>query len=141
MQTRIALAAFAVVTFLCIAAHAQEPATPGGLKLLPGYQHEKLKGIDTRVGKISKGDGLTFQYDIGRSAGNAAKAQDKASLLWHKEQDVNGRSVQLAFTKDRMLFVTFPETFANFVGKAKSDEDLADMLLMVLTYAPEAKPK
>jgi hypothetical protein len=47
--------------------------------------------------------------------------------------------VQVAFTKDRVLVVTFPETFANFSGTTKSDEEVADMLLMVLTYAPEAK--
>jgi hypothetical protein len=121
--------------------YAEEPAWPGNLKLLPGYKHEKLEGIDTRVGKIRKEGGFAFHYDIGRLAGNAARAQDKANLLWYKEQVVNGHPVQFAFTKDRMLFVTFPETSANFSGQPKSDEDLTDMLLMVLTYDPQAKPR
>jgi hypothetical protein len=141
VSTRFAVAALAVVAFLGISAHAGDPGTPGGMKLLPGYKHAKLKGIDTRVGKVWKEGGLAFHYDIGRSAGNAAKSQEKASVLWYKEQVVNGRSVQLAFTKDRMLFVTFPETSANFSGKAKSDKEVVDMVLMVLTYAPPARPK
>jgi hypothetical protein len=54
---------------------------------------------------------------------------------------VDGRPVHLVLTKDRMLYATFPEAAANFFGKAKSDEEIVDMLLMVLTYAPPAKPK
>jgi hypothetical protein len=142
MHARFALAAFAIFALLPIPGRAADPVPPpGGIKLLPGYQHQKLQGIDTRVGKISKEGGLAIEYDIGRLAGNYAKGQDKAGLLWFKEQVVGGRSVQLAFTKDRTLIVTFPETHANFSGKTKSDEDLADMLLMVLSYAPEAKAK
>jgi hypothetical protein len=48
---------------------------------------------------------------------------------------------RLALTKDRMLYVTFPQTSANFFGTTKSDAEMVDMLLMVLTYAPPAKPK
>jgi len=108
---------------------------------LPEYKHEKEIGKDTRVGKIWKEEGVIFRYDIGRGAGNAVKAQEKENILWSKEQIIDGRPVQLALTKDRMLFVTFPEATANFYGKAKSDEDVVDMLLMVLTYAPPAKSK
>jgi hypothetical protein len=131
------------VALFATSAQAEEPAAPGGIILLPGYQHEKLQGIDTRVGKIKKNDGLTVEYDIGKLAGNYAesmKGQEK-DLLWYKEQTVHGRKVQVAFGKDRTLYVTFPETHANFFGKIKSDAELADMLLMVLTYAPEAKAK
>ena len=105
------------------------------------YKHEKEKGIDTRVGKVWKEGGLTLRYDIGRLAGNAVKAQEKNNLLWYKEQVVDGRPVQLALTKDRTLYVTFPQTSANFNGKVKSDAEIVDMLLMVLTYAPPAKPE
>lgn len=74
-------------------------------------------------------------------AGNQVKAQTKDTILWSKEQVLDGRAVQLALTKDRMLYLTFPETAANFYGKATSEEDIADMLLTVLTYAPPAKLK
>ena len=100
-----------------------------------------MQGKDTRVGKVWKEGGLSFRYDIGRGAGNQVKALAKEDMLWYKEQVVDGRPVQLALTKDRMLYVTFPQSAANFYGTAKSEEEIADMLLMVLTYAPPAKPK
>ncbi len=142
MPTRPTVAALAIFGIFCISVgQAEEPTTPGGIKLLPGYKHEKMKGKDTRVGKVWKEGGLSFQYDIGRGAGNAAKAQEKSNILWFKEQVVQGRTVHLTLTKDRTLYVTFPHTSANFYGKAKSEEALVDMLLMVLTYAPPTKPR
>ena len=140
----IIAASIAVFGILCIVGgRAEQPAVPApwGIKLLPGYKHEKLQGIDTIVGRVSKEGGLAFQYDVGRLAGNYVKAQEKDKLLWHKEQVVDGRPVQIALTKDRMLYVTFPETPANFAGKAKSEEEIVDMLLIVLTYTPPAKAK
>jgi hypothetical protein len=144
MHLRATVAALAVFGILCFSgARADEPAgsTPGDIKLLPGYKHAKLQGIDTRVGKTWKDGGLTIQYDIGRLAGNHVKAQEKDKGLWYKEQVLAGHPVQLALTKDRTLYVTFPEATANFYGRARSDEEMADMLLMVLTYMPPAKSK
>jgi hypothetical protein len=136
--------ALAVLGILCISAgYAGDPAVPGGIKLLPGYAHQKLKGIDSRVGRISKNGGVRFQYDLGGLGwGNLVNnvLKDKDNLLWSREQVIDGRIVQLAMTKDRTLNVTFPETRANFYGTARSEEDVADMLLMVLSYAP-AKAK
>ena len=43
--------------------------TPGGIQLLEGYRHTKLRGIDTSVGTISNPGGLTINYDIGVLAG------------------------------------------------------------------------
>jgi hypothetical protein len=111
------------------------------MTLLPGYQHERLQGIDTSVGRIWKKDGLEIHYDIGRLAGNYAQSRekDKDKLEWFKEQAVGGRNVQIALTKDRVLTITVAG-FANFYGTVKSEGDLADMLLMVLTYdEPKAK--
>jgi hypothetical protein len=122
---------------------AAEPADkiPGGIKLLPEYRHEREKGIDTRVGKIWKEGGILIRYDIGRGAGNAVNGLKKENLLWSKEQVVNESPVLIALTKDRMLYVTFPKTSANFYGKAGSEEDVADMLLMILNYTPPAAPR
>lgn len=124
---------------VALAAEPDNP-TPGGIKLLSGYKHKKLQGIDTRVGEFSKEGGLSIKYDIGRLAGNYAKSQAKEEPLWHKEQVIGGRPVHLTLAKDKTLFVTLPEANANFYGTAKSEEDIADILLMVLSYAPNEKP-
>src|SRR5262249_42950133 len=122
--------------------HAEPPEGPGGIRLLPGYQHEEGRGIDTRVGRIWKKDGMEIHYDIGRLAGNYAKgkASDKdGKKLWHKEQTVAGRKIDLAMTKDRVLYVTVAGP-SNFYATVKNDEDIADLLLMVLSYdEPKAK--
>ena len=109
---------------------------PGSIKLLTGYTHQRLRGIDTQVGKISRKDGLTIQYDIGELAGNYA-AQRKSDAAWFKEQVIDGRTVQVALSKDRQLTVTFTKGPANFVATLKSDEDLAEVLLMLCTYSPK----
>jgi hypothetical protein len=121
---------------------AQPPeAAPGALKLLPGYTHQKEQGRDTRVGKIWKKDGPTIRYDIGRLAGNYAASQKKEDCAWQKEQVIQEQAVQLALTKDHTLFVSFPQLKANFSATIKTDEDLAEVLLIVLTYPPAVKAK
>ena len=137
------VALIAAVGMLGVAsALAEDPVgtAPGGMKLLTGYRHQSLQGIDTRVGKIWKKDGLTIHYDIGLLAGNYAKSQAKEAPVWHKEQVLGGRSVHLTFAKNKTLFVTLQEENANFYAAVKSEEDTADVLLMVLSYSPTEKP-
>ena len=131
-----------MVTSVSTAAASADDPRPGSITLLDGYKHQKLQGIDTRVGKIWKDGGITIQYDIGRLAGNYAQQQRKYQadqLLWDKQQTVKEERVQLALTKDRELFVSFPGHSANFYGKVQTEEDLVDALLMVLTYVPAEK--
>ncbi len=123
------------------AASADDPP-PGSITLLDGFKHQKLQGIDTRVGKIWKDGRITIQYDIGRLAGNYAEQQRKYQadqLLWAKQQTWHGQPVELAMMKDRQLYVSFPERHANFYGKVQKEQDLVDALLMVLTYLPAEK--
>ncbi len=123
------------------AASADDPP-PGSIKLLDGFKHQTLQGIDTRVGKIWKDGGITIQYDIGRLSGNYAEQQRKYQadqLLWTKQQTWHGQPVELSMMKDRQLFVSFPERHANFYGKIPKEEDVVDALLMVLAYVPAEK--
>ena len=123
------------------AASADDPP-PGSITLLDGFKHQKLQGIDTRVGKIWKDGGITIQYDIGRLSGNYAKQQREYQadqLLWAKQQTWHGQPVELVMMKDRQLYVSFPERHANFYGKIPKEEDLVAALLMVLTYLPAEK--
>jgi hypothetical protein len=115
-------------------------AHPRDVTLLPNYKHEKQKGIDSSVGVISK-EGFGFSYDIGgRGTGSAAKSLAKEDTTkWYKEQVVDGRPVHLALTKERLLYISLPESRANFSGKVKADEDLLDMLLITLTSPQRAK--
>ncbi|MCH8165366.1 MAG: hypothetical protein IH889_07130 [Planctomycetes bacterium] len=123
------------------AASADDPP-PGSIKLLDGFKHQRMQGIDTRVGKIWKENGITIQYDIGRLAGNYAQQQRKYQadqLVWDRQQTWHGEPVELAMTKNRQLYVSFPESHANFYGQVQKEEDLVDALLMVLMYVPAKK--
>jgi hypothetical protein len=121
---------------------AQEP--PGGIMLLPGYQHQRGRGIDSRVGTISNGRGFEIRYDIGTMAGN--RASNPRDRVWFKTQVLGGNQVQISFSTDRILTVTFPATPgvrgpgsplpANFYAKVSSDEDIVDLMLMAMSYKP-----
>jgi hypothetical protein len=109
------------------------------MKLLSGYQHKREQGIDTRVGRIWKEGGLSITYDIGCLAGNYADRKSMSDFSWYKEQNLNGHELRIARYKSGgfmsgVLVITLPAAAANFFAKAKTDEDVADMLLMLATY-------
>jgi hypothetical protein len=128
-----------LLSFVSFAATTQKDPPPGGIKLLPGYQHKTLQGIDTWVGKIWKEGGLEIKYDIGFLAGDYADPKNSGQFVWYKEQLIGGRRVHCALYKSNSLVVSFPDSSANFMAQVNSQEDIADVLMMVLTYRPAAR--
>jgi len=117
----------------------------GGMRLLPGYQHQPMQGYDSIVGRISKTGGLQISYEIGRvyapnevSTGGAfqdrPKLTPKDHIRWYHEQIVNGQPVHMAYRKDNILLVSYPRKGMNFSAKIANADEMAEMLLMVLTY-------
>lgn len=148
MIKKIFLLTFLVI-FLTLTATAQATKTltlpkptpmpsempPGDIELLYGYTHTRRQGIDSRVGDISKPDGMTIRYDIGDMAGvNPDRCAYENNCFWYKRQMINGRNVWLGLSKDGRIFATFPKENANFYAQTKTPEDIADFLIMVLTY-------
>jgi hypothetical protein len=113
---------------------AKADPPPGSIQLLPGYQHKTERGIDTAVGRIWKDGGITITYDIGMFAGMYASPHQKDQYEWYKEQSINNQTVRIALTKARQLRVSFVEAHASFLAIIAKEEDLADALLMILTY-------
>ena len=121
-------------------------AAPATMVLLPGYQHAPVPTPrDSRNGRIWKDQGLSISYQAGGLAGN--RVNGNPNLLWSKEMTVRGNRVQIGMTRDRMLIVVLssptppPEVPgsalpANFYATVNTEEDIADMLLMVMTYNP-----
>jgi len=106
---------------------------PGSMRLLEGYRHERLMGIDTMVGRIWKADGPEVHYDIGTLAGNHARQSDMRQ--WSKQQTIGGRTFTLTMRSDDTLILTFDQGTANFfVRGIRNQEDLAEILLMLLSY-------
>lgn len=135
------------------------PRAPGNVRFIPGYVHERRQGKDSSVGVIAKAGGLSIGYDIGRMAGNYAdnyfpeyferlrrrthlNADANESdvrflseqVRWRQRRNVNGDELMLVQLKDDKLIGSFAKANANFVADVDSEEELADFLLMVLTY-------
>lgn len=142
MQAVWIVSAFVVLTLpssYCLG-DVKSDRPPGGIRLLGGYVHETLQGKDSRVGRISKKGGMTIKYDIGKLAGNYALSQSK-SAQWFREQRVARQLVQIAFSKEGTVYITFPRAAANFFASVKTPSDMADVLLMVLTFTDEEQTK
>ena len=113
-----------------------EKPAPGGIRLLDGYHHHQTDHpLDSITGKIWKQHGVTISYDIALNAGDYSTSPEwNKSVLWRTEQVVNGEKVVCVFTKSKQLLIVFPRLMANFYADIHSRRDLADMMLMVLTY-------
>ncbi len=149
---------FAVVAGLGVVnyetAWAQEERL-GGIKLLPGYKHEPLQGIDSVVGRIVGPKGLVIHYEIGRIPRggfafggmfvNAAKRVPKQQLRLYREHQVQGHPVHVAYLKNGTLIVTYPKSLpgkgVNFRTKVTAPEQMADVLRMLLGFPQGAPPK
>lgn len=123
-------------------ASAEPAPPPGAIRLLEGYHHERLQGIDSTVGRIWKDGGLEIRYDIGGLAGNYAALTKASERSWAMTQVINGQSAEIVRTKDGRVIVSF-EGNVNFFAKISNDEDLAALLTIALTYpaAPERPSK
>lgn len=123
---------------------ADEPL--GGMRLLPGYKHQPLQGIDSIVGEIEKEGGLRITYEIGGvvkpgeprfggSFSDRPKLTPKDQVRWYVEQSVGGQPVHLAYRKDNVLMASFPKKGMNFAVTVRSADEMAEALLMILTYS------
>jgi hypothetical protein len=131
---------------LLLGTSASWAASPlGGMKLLDGYKHVPLQGIDSIVGEIKKEGGLKLVYEIGSipkpgqlmlGGGFIDRPQLTPDTMrrWYREQVVNGQKVHLAHRKDNVLLVSFPQKGMNVSVTVKTPEEMADALLMILTY-------
>lgn len=129
----------------------------GGVKLLKGYSYERSRAVDTINGRIYKENGLSIEFESGISEGYAVDSKQQKGYLWYREQEINGHKVFVALTRPgvntrwepkkprradiRILMATFPGKFgpldaANFYAEVVDDTEVADALLMILTFDP-----
>ena len=117
----------------------------GGMRLLPGYKHQPLQGIDSIVGKIQKEGGLRIMYEIGGlvkpgaprlggSFSDRPKRTPKDEIRWYREQVVGGQPVHVAYRKDNVLLVSFPKKGMNLSATVRTADEMAEALLIILTY-------
>ena len=132
-----------------------------GIRLLEGYKFRSGGSFEGSGGEIYKDGGLRITYEFGLSQGFAADPKEKEKYVWYRETVVNGRKVMLALVKPglktqfepndprspevgNILLITFamgevPKAdwaATNFQAEVLNAEEIADMILMVLTYNP-----
>lgn len=106
---------------------------------MDGWKHETLRGIDSTVGRFVGERGFEIRYDAGGMAGNwAAGARKRGEVAWSRKQVVNGLPCEFVMTTKGRIIATFPEQMTNFFAEAKSPEDVADFMLLAMTFSPPA---
>lgn len=153
-----AIATTVITVLLLLSTTLADDPPYGGVKLLDGYRYKRTRSIDTINGLIYKEGGLSIEFESGVSEGYAVDPKEQKNYIWYREQEINGHKVFLALTQSgvgtrwkpersrrsgpkRILMVTFPGKFgpmdaANFQAEVLDDTEIADMLLMVLTFDP-----
>lgn len=108
--------------------------------LLSGYKLQVVKGIDTFGAVIWKERGAEIHFEQGAYIPDPIASEKVSHILWKQEQVIDGKKVQSMYTKSHQLVVSFPELHADFFATIHSRQELAEMLLMVVTYRTEQYP-
>lgn len=125
------------------------------ITLLRGYSLQRTDDGDTFSATIKKVGRPTIEFEAGPSAGPWVDSRNIQTFSWYQEQVINGRKVRIALTKPgvrtpwepegtkvpgNVLLVTIMlgkdnEGFAaNFSSKVRTSQDIADLLLMAVTF-------
>ena len=148
-----------VVLMLLLPAQISSSEQHGDIKLLDGYKIKDDRAVDAIAWIVYREGGLAINFEAGMNEGLWADPKQKEKYAWYREQDVNGHKVMLALIKrglktvwepdkprsrevGNILLVTFPlgaqaDHTANFKAEILNDAELADALLMILTFNPE----
>jgi hypothetical protein len=131
----------------------------GGIKLLEGYSIKRGSTLDAIAWTIEKRGGLEISFEAGGSEGSWASPNERNKYSWYREQSVNGYTARFALVKrglktpwepydsrglppGNILLVTFllegdrSGHTANFSAKVANSQEIADALLMVMTFDP-----
>jgi hypothetical protein len=100
------------------------------IHLLPGYKVETEAGMEGPHGRIWNDSDFTINFSITGQPYGYTEAPD----LWTIDQVVSGRHIVCHFKADQNLDVWIPDLGTQFVAKIRNQRDLAEVLLMVVTY-------
>lgn len=107
------------------------------VRLLPGYKLQIVPGPEGSGGKIWKEGGPVIDFNLPQCcAGIATDSVEKGAVAWRIEQIVEKQRVIVLYTNSNELIVAFPKLISNFHAKIRNPQDLAEVLLMVLTFEP-----
>jgi hypothetical protein len=138
------------------------PATPevinlkvGTITLPAGFSEKRTGTIDSRMGEISKNNAhFLITYDIGFSSGLHMHPEKRDACIWFREQMAAGQTCYIGMEKrgeDKVLTISIvpeggagqigsPWTYpANFWATVKTEEDIADLTQIAMSYLPKTE--
>jgi hypothetical protein len=109
------------------------------ISLLPGYTLSHRQGDDTYTGRIQKDNGLSIGIDIGGLSGLWANPAEPQKHIWvysisRSDGDVFVGLRSMNEGDKRMICTTFPKGVVNFFAEVDSESDIAEFLLMTLSF-------
>jgi hypothetical protein len=154
---------FLAALIACTALYAQSSTPPsefGGIHLLKGYSAQRVWTVDAQAWEIKGSHHFVIHYEA--EAGSWADPKDIQQYAWYRKTTIHGYTVRFALIKPglktqwepergrdlppgNILLVTYvfwrrtkqyPEYSANFSAKIAGPSELADALLMTLTFDP-----
>ncbi len=151
-----------VIVIMLLAVSGQLSASEvgfGGIQLLDGYSVNRTRAVDAAAWTIEGKNGFEIQFEAGPNEGSWAERRDQNEYSWYREQMIHGYDVRFAVVKaglktqwepnesrglapGNILLVTFllegseSDHTANFSAKVADQRELADALLMVVTFDP-----
>jgi len=151
---------FSLTLFLSISPYVTASGdAPGGINLLEGYSVKRVSAVDAAAWTIEKHGGLHISFEAGANEGSWADPKEIDRYSWYREQKVNGYIARFALVRaglktqwepndsaglspGNILLVTFlidglrSNHTANFASKVTNSQEIADALLMVMTFDP-----
>lgn len=133
-----ALAIVATVAFIGVAVSGdqQRADRESPVRLLPGYTHRRIEGVDTEGGRIWKRNGPDIHYDIGAMAGELARGtvdENPRMALIIVESPATG-DIAVAMDEQHDMMIVSVDHYANFKARnVRSRKDVAEVLLMANT--------
>jgi hypothetical protein len=109
-------------------------------QLLPGYKVTLTGGSDTSGGRIWKLGGVSIDWNWGQGLGDADAQIGKEQVIWRESQTVNGKEIVCIYSKSKEFLIWLrvgPRDFPTiFRAKIRSQKEMTEMLLMVLSFEP-----
>jgi heme A synthase len=141
----ILLTISAVVLTICTTTAQEKPKQTqkifsSPIRLFDGYRVEATTGgvEATTDAKFYKDGGPTINCHLGWYYGDRAALAKKSEIEWAFEQVINGKQMSFVLTKTHTLVVSVSHGLAvNFEAGVKNDQEVAEALLMIVTYSQD----
>jgi hypothetical protein len=105
------------------------------VRLLPGYTIELGSGAEGQIGgSIKNKNGLAISFhSFDMYSKDAVTLVKQSDIAWRSQQIIGGRSLTMVCTRANDITITLGDG-TNFGARIRTSQEMADLLLMAVTY-------